>query len=370
MEVLTAIPNYPEGKFYKGYNFFNKHTEIIEGVKINRSRIIPRMGANKISLSLNYLSFIFFGIIRLFFLKGMFDRIFIFAPSPITVGLVGSIAAKKFKAKSILWVQDLWPESVEVAGKINNRLILKFISFLTKLTYNYCDLILVQSKYFIEHIVNQKIPINKIKYLPNYSSDSYLKKNNIQENIKNYFNEFTITFAGNIGAAQNLEILIKVAQKLKKKSEILKFVIIGSGRNLTNLKNKIKNNHVENYFHFVGRIDPEFISSYFKLSDVLFISLIKSKIFSLTIPSKLQTYLSYGKPIIGSIDGVSNEIINSSNSGYASNADDSEKLYKNIIKMKNLNKSELINMGKNASIYYKQNFSKDLIISRLIELIK
>ena len=103
---------------------------------------------------------------------------------------------------------------------------------------------------------------------------------------------------------------------------------------------------------------------------MLFISLIKSKIFSLTIPSKLQTYLSYGKPIIGSIDGVSNEIINSSNSGYASNADDSEKLYKNIIKMKNLNKSELINMGKNASIYYKQNFSKDLIISRLIELIK
>ena len=55
VEVLTAIPNYPEGKFYKGYNFFNKHTEIIEGDKINRSRLIPRMGANKISLSLNYL---------------------------------------------------------------------------------------------------------------------------------------------------------------------------------------------------------------------------------------------------------------------------------------------------------------------------
>ena len=223
IEILTAIPNYPNGTFFPGYNLFNKNKEIINDILIHRSRIIPRFNGNKIFLILNYISFVFFGVLKLFFIKGKFDKIFVFAPSPITVGIVGIFAAKKFNAKSYLWVQDLWPESVAVGGNINNKYILNLIDLITKIIYRHTDKIIVQSEGFIDYIINQGVKKDKIKYLPNYAVDIYSSNKNIENDHPDLFNDFTITFAGNIGKSQNLEILIHAAKQLKLKSEELKF---------------------------------------------------------------------------------------------------------------------------------------------------
>ena len=69
IEILTAIPNYPNGTFFPGYNLFNKNKEIINDILIHRSRIIPRFNGNKIFLILNYISFVFFGVLKLLFAK-------------------------------------------------------------------------------------------------------------------------------------------------------------------------------------------------------------------------------------------------------------------------------------------------------------
>ena len=363
VEVLTGIPNYPDGRFYKGYNLLNKNKEVIDNTIIHRSRLFPRLNANKFSISLNYLSFVIFGILKLLFIRGDFDKIFVFAPSPITVGIVGAFAAKKFKAKAFIWVQDLWPESVKVAGNVNNKFILETFNKLTKKIYKYYNLIFVQSEGFVSYIVNQNIDSRKIKYLPNFANDFYLtKKNKI---IK--YHKFSVTFAGNIGKSQNLEILVEAAKILKKRSEEIIFIIIGSGRNLNSLVKKIKQNDVMEYFNFLGRKEPELMPSYFSSSDVMLISLKKSSIFSLTIPSKLQSYMAYGVPILGSIDGISNKIINESNSGLASSAEDVKGLVSNIIKMKKLKNSELNKMAVNSKRYYEKHFSKEVVINRAIE---
>lgn len=367
IEVLTAIPNYPLGKFYQGYNFFNKNSELLDDIKIHRSRIIPRFNGGKIGLIFNYISFVIFGSLKLLSINGKFDRVFIFAPSPVTVGIIGIIAAKKFQVKSYLWVQDLWPESVAIGGNIRNKLILNLINLLTKLIYKYIDVILVQSEYFIEYIYAQGVPKNKICYLPNYASDIYTSRKIEYIKDSKEFNEFTITFAGNIGESQNLEILVKAANLLKIKDEKLKFIIIGSGRKRKALINKIKKENLLSYFVFIDRKSPEIMPSYFALSDVLFISLKKADIFSLTIPSKLQSYLAFGKPILGSIDGITNKIIKKSKCGYVSNADDLEGLVQNIITLRNIDKKQLEIMGTNALKFYKLNFSKRVVIDRLIE---
>ena len=363
IEVLTGLPNYPGGKFYNGYNLFNKNKEIVDDIIIHRSRLFPRFNAGKFSISLNYISFVIFGTLKLFSIKGDFEKIFVFAPSPITVGIVGIFAAKKFNAKCFIWVQDLWPESVKVAGNINNRFILEIINKLTKKIYKYYDLIFVQSEAFINYIVNQNINKKKIKYLPNFADDFYLikKKPNIN------YDKFSITFAGNIGKAQNLEILIEVAKILKKKSEKIIFIIIGSGRNSKFLVQKINQNNVTEYFDFLGRKSPETMPNYFSSSDVMLISLKKSNIFSLTIPSKLQSYMAYGVPILGSIDGISNQIINESNSGFASAAEDVDGLVENILKMKNLSNFQLNKMAINSKKYYVNHFSKEIVINSVIE---
>tara|TARA_E500000178_G_scaffold355513_1_gene428412 strand:- start:4210 stop:5412 length:1203 start_codon:yes stop_codon:yes gene_type:complete len=370
VEVLTAIPNYPSGNFFSGYNIFNKHKEIINDVVIHRSRILPRFNGNKISLIFNYISFVFFGTLKLFFIKGKFDKILIYAPSPITVGLVGVFASKKFNAKSFLWVQDLWPESVSAGGNINNKFILNLLNIMTKMIYKYTDYILVQSESFIEYIINQGVKKEKIKYLPNYAVDIYSDKKNIVNDDPKIFSYFTITFAGNVGKSQNLEILIDAAKQLKLKSEKLKFLIIGSGRNMDSLNKKVYENGLSDYFIFLGRKDPELMPSYFHKSNALFISLKKSLIFSLTIPSKLQSYMAFGKPIIGSIDGITNDLIIKSKSGLVSSSEDLNGLVDNIITLKNLSLDELNELGNNASRFYENNFSKNVVMSKLFEILR
>ena len=363
IEVLTGLPNYPGGKFYNGYNLFNKNKEIVDDIIIHRSRLFPRFNAGKFSISLNYISFVIFGTLKLFSIKGDFEKIFVFAPSPITVGIVGIFAAKKFNAKCFIWVQDLWPESVKVAGNVKNKLILQALNILTKKIYKYYDLIFVQSEGFVNYIVNQNINKKNIKYLPNFANDFYLNKKN--KNIN--YDRFSITFAGNIGKAQNLEILIEAAKVLKKRSEKIIFIIIGSGRNFNSLIKKIKKNDVMDYFNLLGRKAPELMPNYFSSSDVMLISLKKSTIFSLTVPSKLQSYMAYGVPILGSIDGISKKIINESNSGLASSAEDVNGLISNIIKMKKLNPIELNKMAINSKRYYEKHFSKEVVINRAID---
>ena len=369
IEILTAIPNYPNGTFFPGYNLFNKNKEIINDILIHRSRIIPRFNGNKIFLILNYISFVFFGVLKLLFIKGKFDKIFVFAPSPITVGIVGVFAAKKFNAKSYLWVQDLWPESVAVGGNINNKYILNLIDLITKIIYRHTDNIIVQSEGFIDYIINQGVKKDKIKYLPNYAVDIYSSNKNIENDHPDLFNDFTITFAGNIGKSQNLEILIHAAKQLKLKSEELKFLIIGSGRNMDSLIKKVNENELSSYFIFLGRKRPELIPSYFYKSSALFISLKKANIFSLTIPSKLQSYMAFGKPIIGSIDGITSDIITNSNSGLVSDPNDVNELVKNIIKIKGFSAHQLDRLGKNASRYYEKNFSKKVVMGKLLKIL-
>ena len=356
IEVLTGLPNYPGGRFYNGYNFFSKGNEIIKGIKTNRSRIFPRLNAGKVSLSINYLSFVFFGIFKLSFLRGNFDKIFVFAPSPITVGIIGIFAAKKFNAKSYLWVQDLWPASVNVGGNIKNRFMLNFLGFMTKKIYKYSDHILVQSEYFIQYIVDQGVDKRKITYVPNYAEEFYCKVEEDKNISKIFRDTFSITFAGNIGESQNLEILVEAAKSLKLKGEQVKFVILGTGRKKSELLQKVKNFDIEDYFLFLGRKEAFTMPKYFASSDVMLITLKKSNIFGYTIPSKLQAYMACEKPILGSIDGITKNIINQSKSGFASNAEDINELVKNLLKLKYLDKSELEKLGRNSYLYYKTNF--------------
>ena len=152
--VLTGKPNYPSGKYFEGYSWSKLNFETWNGISIYRSNHILRGNGNGIMLFLNYFSFVLFSIFRFFSIKSKFDKIFIFAPSPITVAIPGILASKIYNAKSILWVHDLWPESIKIAGGVNNKLVIKVIDIMTRWIYKKVDKILVQSEAF-------KIYINK-----------------------------------------------------------------------------------------------------------------------------------------------------------------------------------------------------------------
>ena len=115
VSVLTAIPNYPDGVYYKGFGLFKRRIETIDGVKIYRAFLTPRgQKPSSRSLSLNYLTYVFFATLWVLFYfawKKRYDAIIVHQTSPITQAIPAIILKKLRRTPVYTWVLDIWPDS-------------------------------------------------------------------------------------------------------------------------------------------------------------------------------------------------------------------------------------------------------------------
>ncbi|MDP3306586.1 MAG: glycosyltransferase family 4 protein [Erysipelotrichaceae bacterium] len=363
--VLTGIPNYPQGKFYDGYGFFWKRQEIYNGVQIIRIPLVPR-GKNSLMLALNYLSFVVSGFFWNVFTKISADFVFIFEVSPMTQALPGVWYAKKLNIPCYLYVQDLWPENVQVITGITNKNVIGAIGKMVDYIYKRCTMIFTTSESFVKSIHDRDVPMSKIEFWPQYAEDFYvpLEKCEISE-IPND-GVLNIIYAGNVGTAQGLDVLPKAAEIIKRTNDIdIRFNVIGDGRYKDELVNIVDSMGLSEMFNFVASQEATKIPELIAACDAAFLSLNDNSLFSMTIPAKLQTYLACGVPIIASAEGETSMIIDESDSGLCSRPGDAEELAVNFTKLARMSKSELRQLGKNARDYYEAHFSKNVLLDRM-----
>lgn len=364
--VITGIPNYPQGKYYKGYGLFKKRKETYNGMNIIRIPLIPR-GNNAIMLALNYLSFVVSGYFWKAFTKIKADYVFIFEVSPMTQALPGVWYAKKRKIPCYLYVTDLWPENVEIVAGIKNKLILNAIGVMVDYIYKRCDKIFTSSESFIKAIHDRGIKKDKLDFWPQYAEDYYKPVEKETANVSEIPQDgiFNIIFAGNIGFAQGLDILPEAAKILKQNDTKVRFNIVGDGRYKEALKNKVSEDNVDDIFNFIDKQPATRIPEFMAVSDATLITLSKSKVFSITLPAKTQSCLACGIPILVAADGEIQNIISKSKAGICSDASDSKGLAKNIEKIVSMPTNELVHMSQNGLDYYKNNFDKETLLNRL-----
>ena len=369
VEVLTGIPNYPTGNFYKEYSIFKNRNQLWNKIKIYRAILIPRGRNNRILLVLNYLSFAVFSCIKLLFLKGNYDKIIVYQLSPAIVGFPAILAKKIFKAPLFFYIQDLWPESIKDAGGIKSNSIIKVIDSLMNIFYRKSDNIIVQSPAFIEYLVMKGINKKKISYIPNTVEPFYKPEVRIPEFNEKFPSGFNIIFAGNIGKAQDLNTIVDAAKILYKKGLKINWIFLGDGRDKDNIIEYVEELGISEIFYFLGSFPTQQMPFFFACADALLVSLKKSTIFSLTIPSKVQSYFACKKPILANVDGISFDIINKFQCGYASNSADSIALSVNAEKLYYSSKSDLENFGNNAFNYYNINFERSIVYDKLESLL-
>lgn len=365
--VVTGIPNYPQGKFFEGFGWFKRSKEEYEGVHVVRIPIIPR-GKNAIMLALNYFSFVVSGFFWKLFTKVKADKVFIYEVSPMTQALVGVWYALKRKIPCYIYVTDLWPESVEIVLNIHNKMLIGPIGKMVDYIYKHCDIIFTSSRTFIDKIHSRGVKKDKIKYWPQYAEEFYQR---IEAEVEEIPQDgvLNLIFAGNLGYAQGLDILVKAALELKKKDEKVRFNLVGTGRYESVLRKDIMVNDVEEYFNFIGRKSPTEIPRYMASSDVALITLSKSEIFSMTIPAKTQSCLACGTPIIISADGEVQQIITEAQCGFTGDSEDCETFVENIRKMIATTQEERKQFSENALRYYKNNFDKKNLMDKMEEYI-
>ena len=372
--VLTAIPDYPKGKFYEGYSLFKRRREVVNGVNVIRLPLIPRGKGGAIRLMLNYLSYYFCLSIFTFFhsFKHKYDRIFVHLTSPFFIGVCAKKMSKRQKIPLFFWVLDLWPESLISAGGISNPLIIKTQIKMVQKVYDQCSKILISSKGFEKSICEKGDYKDKLVYFPNWAEEV---KSNVPEDfdIKSItpFNEdgiFIILFAGNIGEAQNLDTVIETAKILKDEKKI-KFVFIGDGRRREHLQQIVKEYELEETVFFPGRFPIETMPVFMNAASVLLFSLKDELCFNLTVPAKVQFYMSQGKPILAMINGDGAELVKEADCGIAVAAGDFKGLAEAVKKMATMDERNLCTFGKNGKRFYEENFRKALRIEQLENLL-
>jgi len=363
--VITGIPNYPQGKYYEGYGIFKKRKGIYNGIEIIRIPLIPR-GNNSIMLALNYLSFVVSGFFWKVFTRIKADYVFIFEVSPMTQALPGIWYAKKRKIPCYLYVQDLWPENVEIITGITNKQIIGAIGKMVDNIYANCSKIFTTSNSFKKSISNRGVPIDKVEYWPQYAEDFYrpLERTKIYEIPKD--DVFNITFAGNIGNAQGLDILPKAAIILKENlNKKIRFNIVGDGRYKEALVELVNKNNVSDMFNFIPKQPAIRIPAFMAVSDVAFLCLTNSPLFAMTIPAKLQSYMACGIPIIASADGETEQIITEAKAGLCCPAGDAQKLAEVIIELSSKSSEQLKQLGTKSREYYDRNFNKQQLLNKM-----
>lgn len=366
VSVLTGKPNYPQGKIYKGYGLFSHNRDEYFGAKIYRVPLIPRGKGTGLQLVFNYLSYVVSASTFVLFNRKKFDVSLTFAISPITQMYPALLHKKLYGSRAYLWVQDLWPESVAAAGKMDSSAILKGLTKMVRSIYQESDGVLVQSEAFIPSVLQKGILPDKIHYIPNWAEDIFT--NTVEENSNKYREiipkGFVVMFAGNMGEAQDFDSIVNAAERTRHIHDI-KWVIVGDGRKREWVETEIKKRNLSDTFFLLGRYPLEEMPYFFSLADIMLLTLKDEHIFSLTIPSKVQSYLAFGKPIASMINGIGNKVINDANCGYTANAGNAEKLAENIIEAYNAPEETLVELGLNGRAYYMKEFDKGAIIEKL-----
>ena len=367
VQILTGIPNYPGGRFFTGYNFSGPLFETYEDIPVFRVPFIPRGNGTRIRLVLNYFSFVFFACLLAPLRRlGSIDLIFIYEPSPITVCLPALLLKRLKSAPIMFWMQDLWPESLSATGAISSEKILKMVDILVRFIYRGCERILVQSRTFIEPVKRQDGDPNRILYFPNSAEELYqpvvIEKDAPEGAIMP--EGFCVTFAGNIGAAQDFETILNAAERLKE-HKYIHWVIIGDGRMFQWVKRQVIKRRLSETVHLLGRYPAEAMPRFFALSDVLLVILKKEPIFALTIPSKVQSYLACAKPIIAALDGEGARVIKEAGAGVTCPAENPKALTEAVLNLYNVSEKDRKEMGKKGRSYFEKHFEREMLIDRL-----
>lgn len=347
--VLTGLPNYPEGKVPKEYKFFRRRNENLNGVKIKRCFEIGRR-KGKLWLCINYVSFMISSIINVLFIGNKYEEIICYQHSPITMAIAAILYKKIHKKKLILYCFDLWPESLKTYDINENSAIFKILYKISNYVYKNCDKIIVSSKPFEDYFTSvHNIEKNKITYIPQHSTDFGISmKKKINEKVH-------FLFAGNIGKMQNIECIINAVNEIKKKAEFV-VDIVGYGSNYDNLIQTTKSLGLENNIVFHGRKNQEQMKMYYDSADAMLLTLKGNNFVSKTLPLKLQSYMSTGKPIFAAIEGAASEIISDSKCGVCVKPDDYKAL-SNLMADYIENREKYDKLGENGRKYFIENFN-------------
>ena len=366
--VLAGPPNYPEGRIFPQYRREPGRYAVYEGAEVVRVPVVTR-GRSRLRLALNYLSAMLSGAsLGTWRLRGKpFDAIFVFQPSPITTCLPAILIGRLKRAPVLLWVLDLWPETLAAVGVVRSPWLLALIGRVVSFIYRRCDLVLGQSRAFQPNIEKYAGDSSRFRYFPSWAEPLFRASLAAVEpapEVQEFQDTFNVLFAGNIGEAQDFPAILDAAEALRHRADI-RWLIVGDGRAAEWVRAEIGRRGLEEAVRMLGRHPIERMPAFFRGGDALLVTLKSDPVFAMTIPGKVQTYLATGLPLIGMLDGEGARVIEEAGAGFVCPSGDGRALANRVARLAELPPGERVAMGARGVAYSQREFDRDRLLTQL-----
>lgn len=357
VDLITDVPNYPMGITYPEYRRGARRREEHNGVHITRTFTIARRH-NPVFRLLNYYSYAWSSSLYAGRLEEEYDVVFANQTSPVMMSSAAFAYARKHHKKVVMYCMDLWPACLAAGGLTERSPVYRFFGRESRRLYNQPDRILITSRMFREYLVEQHgVDPDRIAYLPQYAADRF-DTLPAPDPAKTTVD---LMFAGNIGAAQSLDTVLRAAELLRDQPR-LRWHIVGDGSELERLQRQAAEKHLDCVI-FHGRRPPEEMPALYARADAMVVTLTADPFISLTLPGKVQTYMAAGKPILGAATGEIPRVIQGARCGWCARAEDGDDLAAKVRLFLACDHRD--QLGRNARTYYEEHFTRDHFMETL-----
>lgn len=365
--VIAGLPNYPTGSLYAGYHIVPWMHERVREIPVARVFELPYHGRSAVGRVVNYLSFMTSAIVGGLFVARP-DVIYVWHP-PLTVAVAASVIGALRRVPFVLDVQDIWPEAVISSGVVREGFFADVMRRLERFVYGRAQRILVVTEGAERNLLAKNVPREKLIVLPNWiSGDIAIAPSS--EAVRRARAEldaddaFIVTFAGNLGALQDLATVLEASEPLQRHPTKIAIRIIGDGSERKRLEEVARSRGLENV-RFLGPYPSARMPAFFAASDALLVHLNASELNELILPTKTLTYMAAGRPVIAATGGATAQLIDRSRAGLSTQGGDPAALAAAIIEMAELPDAERKAMGDRARAVALTEFDRDRLIDRL-----
>jgi glycosyltransferase involved in cell wall biosynthesis len=290
----------------------------IDGINILRAYTCSSLHRSYIWRVISFISFMVTSIIAALKIKVKEDIDLVIGTTP-PLFQAGSalLAAKLFKCPFLLEIRDLWPEFAIDMGVLKNPFLIRISRWFENFLYRQATHMMVNSPAYRDYLTGKGIPESRITLIPNGVDTEMFDPDADGEKVRERLGlkgRFVVTYAGALGAANDIDTILRTANHLKREPNI-HFLLVGDGKERSRLESLAKEWNIHNVT-FAGFYPKTDMVNILAASDMCVATLRNIPAFRTTYPNKVFDYMAAGRPIILGIDGVIRKVVEESKAGF------------------------------------------------------
>jgi glycosyltransferase involved in cell wall biosynthesis len=366
--VITCVPNHPRGIIFPGYRNRLWQRERIDGIEVIRVWTLATANEGFLLRTLNYVVFMLMSIVASCFARR--PDVVISTSPQFFAGLAGYVASRLRRARWILEIRDLWPESILAVGAIKSKAIIRLLEGLERFAYRKADRIVVVTESFVSHVAKHGGDAGRITVITNGVDLSTFRQRERDVALARELGlegKFVAAYVGTHGMAHGLKTILEAAEKLKDRPDIA-LLMVGDGAAKAGLKEQRDRMGLTNVV-MLDELPKDKMAQIWSISDVSLVLLRNLPLFATVIPSKIFESMAMERPIILGVVGESARIIEAAQCGIRIEPESAEQLSAAIRTLAD-DRSYLSSLGRHGADYVRAHYDRDKLAADFLEIIR